>query len=240
MMRRDLLRNHTCRREGADSREDRRRLAASCSAETVCQVLHTSIRGLTEEQAECSRDEFGKNEITKGKRDPLWKRLAGAFLNPFTVVLLILAAVSLVTDVILADPGEKNPVTAVIIGALVLFSGILRFVQETRSGNAAASLGKMIRTTACVERQGRGAEEIPLEEIVVGDVVHLSAGDMIPADVRILQARDLFVSQSALTGESEPVEKTAEPPENAGNGPDNPVLAFMGSNVVSGKRKGGG
>ena len=237
MMRRDLLRNYTCRREGADSREDRRRLAASCSAETVCQVLHTSIRGLTEEQAECSRDEFGKNEITKGKRDPLWKRLAGAFLNPFTVVLLILAAVSLVTDVILADPGEKNPVTAVIIGALVLFSGILRFVQETRSGNAAASLGKMIRTTACVERQGRGAEEIPLEEIVVGDVVHLSAGDMIPADVRILQARDLFVSQSALTGESEPVEKTAEPPENAGNGPDNPVLAFMGSNVVSGSAK---
>lgn len=90
---------------------------------------------------------------------------------------------------------------------MVLISGILRFVQETRSGNVAAKLSEMIHTTVCVTREGE-KKEIPLEEIVVGDIVSLSAGDMLPADVRILRAKDLFLSQSSLTGESEPVEKS--------------------------------
>ena len=204
------------------------------NAKTVFRSLHSTERGLTPEQAERSRELFGANRITKGKEKPLWKRLAGAFFNPFSGVLLALAAVSLITDVILAAPGEGNPWTAGIIGVLVSFSGILRFAQETRSGNAAASLGKMIAATARVKRPGKEAEEIPLEEIAAGDILYLSAGDMIPADLQILKAKDFFVSQSALTGESQPVEKTGSAPEESGTGTDCPFLAFMGSSVVSG------
>ena len=237
MKRREFFRNWN-RRSGREAdrerRMERRKMAASADAETLFQVLGTSEQGLTKEQAAESREIYGTNCVAKGKKESLWKKLAGAFFNPFTAVLLALAAVSVATDVILAEPGEENPATAVIIGVLVLFSGCLRFIQESRSGAAAEALGKMIRVTASVQRKGEGVCEIPLEEIAVGDIVRLSAGDMIPADVRILQARDLFVSQSALTGESGPVEKTAVPPAGEKTGPDSPVLAFMGSNVLRG------
>ncbi|MEG1070157.1 MAG: hypothetical protein RSE27_08115, partial [Ruthenibacterium sp.] len=85
-------------------------------------------------------------------------------------------------------------------------SGTLRFVQETRSNKAAEKLSAMVKTTIAVQREPDGKIEIPLKDVVVGDIIHLAAGDMIPADVRILQAKDLFVSQSSLTGESEPLE----------------------------------
>ena len=224
------------RREQNGSRENRMRLAAFGDIQTVYDVFHTSEEGLTEEQAECSRDEFGKNQVTQGKKEPAVEENRRRVYQPFTVVLLVLAVVSAVTDIVLAAPGEENPITVIIITALVLFSGILRFVQETRSGNAAARLGEMIQTTACAERKGAGPQEIPLEEIVVGDIIHLSAGDMVPADVRIIRAKDLFVSQAALTGESEPQEKTEKNTTGteSASGPDCPVLAFMGSNVISG------
>ena len=90
---------------------------------------------------------------------------------------------------------------------MVIISGTLRFIQETRSGNAAKKLLEMISNTCTVTRIGQEKKEIPLDELVVGDIIHLSAGDMLPADVRILDAKDLFVSQSSLTGESEPIEK---------------------------------
>ena len=112
-------------------------------------------------------------------------------------------------------------------------SGTLRYGPETRSCNGAETLTGMLHTTACVERGGV-KREIPIEEIVVGDLIHLSAGDMIPADLRILTAKDLFISQSALTGESEPVEKTACSGGARDTLTDTENLAFMGSNVVSG------
>jgi Mg2+-importing ATPase len=195
-------------------------------------LLNATI--LTEEQVLRSRQEFGTNTVTHGKVISLPKRICSAFINPFTIVLLALALVSAGTDIIMAEPGEANPTTVIIITAMVLISGILRFVQETRSGNAAAKLSDMIRTTACVERQETGRQEIYMEEIVVGDIVHVSAGDMIPADVQLCTAKDLFISQSALTGESEPVEKTALPTDAEAVTTDNPNLAFMGSTVVSG------
>ena len=106
-------------------------------------------------------------------------------------------------------PEDFDCLTVVIILTMVIISGTLRFVQESRSGNAAEKLLAMITTTCTVTRKGQEKVEIPMDELVVGDIVHLSAGDMIPADVRILEAKDLFVSQASLTGESEPVEKTA-------------------------------
>ena len=117
---------------------------------------------------------------------------------------------------------------------MVIISGTLRFVQESRSGNAAEKLLAMITTTCTVTRREQEKIEIPMDDLVVGDIVHLAAGDMIPADVRILEAKDLFISQSGLTGESEPVEKTPSRSVQKESITDYTNIAFMGSNVISG------
>ena len=213
----------------------RRRLqeAAGMEADVLLESLGTTAGGLEEDAVRLSREEHGANVLPHRRKEPLARRLFGSFINPFTVVLLALAVISVFTEIIFAAPGDESYATVLIITAMVLISGALRFVQETRSGNVAARLGSMLHTTACVERACR-REEVPLEDIVVGDVVHLCAGDMIPADVRILAAKDLFVSQSALTGESEPVEKSGGPAAAGGALTDAPNLAFLGSNVISG------
>ncbi|WP_313185495.1 magnesium-translocating P-type ATPase [Lacrimispora sp.] len=213
--------------------------AASAKTDVLFNNLNTTPEGLSEDLVDASREQYGDNKVTHGKKVSLPKRIAEAFINPFTAILIGLTAVSAFTDIILADPGEGDPLTVVIIMTMVLISGILRFVQETRSGNAADKLLKMIKTTTNVRRMETGNAEIPLEEVVVGDIVHLAAGDMIPADMRIIQAKDLFVSQSALTGESVAVEKipgavSVEHDTLA----EYPNLAFMGSNVISGSAAG--
>lgn len=195
----------------------------------------TTLDGYSESTAEKFRDKFGNNEISSQKPEPILKKLIGAFINPFTIVLFVLAAISLFTDVIIASPGEKNPSTVIIICTMVLISGFLRFVQETRSNNSAKKLKAMVQSTAAVSRGEEGKKEIPLAEIVPGDIIYLAAGDMIPADVRVLSCKDLFVSQSSLTGESEPIEKFAKKAETDSYNPlELSNLAFMGSNVVSG------
>lgn len=214
---------------------ERLSFAQSHTPEETYKLLKTSIDGLDKTQVEENRDEFGDNSITHGKKEPLIKRIFDAFVNPFTAILFALAIVSTFTEIIWAAPGEKSPMTVIIITVMVLISGILRFVQETRSGNAAEKLLKMIKTTTCVERKEEGKHEIELEDVVVGDIVYLLAGDIIPADIKIVYAKDLFVSQSALTGESEPVEKYANLNKQKNkNLTESPNLAFMGSNVVSG------
>lgn len=227
--------NETTRK---DQLNDRLLFAAANEITPLYQYLETNESGLSEEAVENARDNFGSNIVTHGTKDSILKQIFTSFINPFTAILVVLAVVSAFTDIILAEPGEKDPTTVIIITAMVLISGILRFVQEIRSGNAAAKLTEMIRTTTCVERKETGKQEIPLDEVVVGDIVYLSAGDMVPADVRIIFAKDLFVSQSALTGESEPVEKQVDAAVNQGELMDNPKLAFMGSNVISGSGKG--
>jgi Mg2+-importing ATPase len=202
----------------------------------VLKSMNSSFQGLNENQIEVMREQYGRNEITYEKKDSLIKRLIEAFINPFTIVLFILAAVSTFTDIIIAKPGEKDFTTVVIILTMVTISGLLRFIQETRSNNSAEKLSAMVKTTTCVERYGRGKIEISLEDVVCGDIIYLAAGDMIPADVRILQAKDLFISESALTGESEAIEKLVEAKKNISyKSPlECPNLAFMGSNVISG------
>ena len=211
-------------------------VASSKSATAVLDDLNTSYSGLQEVAVEQMRLRYGSNKITRGKKDSLLKRLWDAFVNPFTAILFVLAVVSFVTDVAMAAPSEKDAMTVTIILAMVLISGLLRYVQETRSGNAAERLSEMVETTTAVEREPGGRGELPLDEVVVGDIIYLAAGDMVPADVRILKAKDLFVSQAALTGESEPVEKrpavVREEQYDAITEYHN--LAFMGSNVISG------
>lgn len=218
---------------------DRLALAAMLGVESLLKKLKTARNGLHDRQVKTSRDLFGSNVITRGKKKSLFRRLIGAFINPFTAILLGLAAVSACTDIIWAAPGESNPKTVIIIMTMVMISGVLRFVQEARSGAAAENLLKMIKTTTCVQRRRAGKTEIPLEDVVVGDIVYLAAGDMVPADIRLIQAKDLFVSQSALTGESVAVEKTAHAIESGlSSMAECPNLAFMGSNVVSGSAMG--
>jgi len=212
--------------------------ASSNMMPIVYELLDSSESGKTEEQIKTARHLYGENIVTYEKGDSVFKRLVDAFINPFTLILIALAVVSAFTDIILASAGERDFTTVMIIVAMVLISGILRFVQETRSGNAAEKLLEMIETTANIERIGEGAKEIPLDEIVVGDIVYLSAGDMIPADIRVIQAKDLFISQAALTGESEAVEKTSAILEDDSTALEKNNLAFMGTNVLSGYAKG--
>lgn len=210
--------------------------AAISPTSEIMRKYETPSSGLTEEQAEASREKYGENILTYGKKNSVLKRLLSAFVNPFTVILLALAVISVFTDVILAAPEDKNYATVIIITVMVAISGILRFVQETRSGNAAEKLSEMIRTTVLVEREG-SLKEIPIEDLVVGDIVKLSAGDMIPADIRIFNAKDLFVSQAALTGESEPVEKSEIADKKEGSLTETKNLAFMGGSVISGSAR---
>ncbi len=207
---------------------------ATLDVQGVCEELHTRRTGLTPDEVEASRAEHGANLMAQTQRVPAWRRLLAACGDPFVLILLALGAVSLATDVVFAAPGTKDPATPLLIAAMALVSVILRFVQEARGADAAAALSESIETTCCVERQGAGRAEIPLDEVVVGDVVHLAAGDIVPADLRIIAARDLFVGQSALTGESDAIEKLPAttdglvPPLEAAN------LAFLGTTVISG------
>ncbi len=213
-----------------------KRLIAASTLETakVYEMLGSREEGLTDKEVEISREQYGENKLTYHKKDSVFKRIIDAFVNPFTLILIFLAVVSIFTDVILIDQGEKDYTTVVIIVTMVMISGILKFIQETRSGNAAEKLLEMVETTTGVERKDLGTLEIDLDEVVVGDIVHLSAGDMIPADVRILKAKDMFISQSSLTGESEPVEKYSDLLSEDREILDRENLAFMGTNVVSG------
>ena len=197
---------------------------------------HTSLKGLDQEQVEENRDLYGENTITKGQEDSIIKKIYESIINPFTIILLVIAFISLVTNVWLAKPGQEDPTTSIIIVVLVLISGGIRFVQELRSDKATTNLSKMIVNTATVIRDGL-EQELPIDELVVGDLVKLSAGDMIPADVILFESRDFFVQQSGLTGESDAVEKLAlnkATGQNVDSLLEAESLAFMGTNVISG------
>lgn len=224
-----------------DEQNRRIQFAATHPTQETLGYLNTTLCGLEPGKVEENRSEYGSNKVTREKKKILPQRLAGAFINPFTAILFCLALVSSFTDMIFPHfslfgcvPKDFDCLTVVIILTMVFLSGTLRFVQESRSGNAAEKLLAMITTTCTVTRKGQEMAEIPLDEVVVGDIVHLSAGDMLPADVRILDAKDLFVSQASLTGESEPIEKIPMVNETRDAITDYTNIAFMGSNVLSG------
>lgn len=224
-----------------DEQNRRIQFAATHPIQETLGYLNTTLCGLEPGKVEENRSEYGSNKVTREKKKTLPQRLAGAFINPFTAILFCLALVSSFTDMIFPHfslfgcvPKDFDCLTVVIILTMVFLSGTLRFVQESRSGNAAEKLLAMITTTCTVTRKGQEMAEIPLDEVVVGDIVHLSAGDMLPADVRILDAKDLFVSQASLTGESEPIEKIPMVNETRDAITDYTNIAFMGSNVISG------
>lgn len=214
---------------------------AQCTPGEALVRLDTIHTGMSEEQVEERRERYGLNEITHEKPPSWYAQLFHAFLTPFNGVLLTVSIVSLFTDVLLAAPEDRSFRTIIVLMTMILLSTLLRFWQEYRSNKAAEELKAMVRSTTAVLRAGmERAQEIPLAELVPGDIVQLAAGDMIPADLRVLSAKDLFVSQAMLTGESIPVEKHGvllagkqADSKSAGLLEQN-TICFMGSNVVSG------
>lgn len=214
------------------------RFASRQSLEQVYSALYAHRRGLSEHDVEKRRRRFGENIVVHEERTNPMKLFVSAFINPFIGVLTALILISFVLDVVLAEPGEQDWTTIIIISSMVVFSAILRFVQELKAGRSSDALLKMVKNTCYVERANNESGEIPVEELVPGDIVLLSAGDMIPADLRIVESKDFFVSQSSLTGESDSIEKTPLCNADEGSVVDLDNLAFMGSNVVSGTAKG--
>lgn len=211
---------------------------ASLNIQTLLEQLETTTQGYTHEEAEKIREVYGNNEIIYGKDKPLWKLFLESFSSPFTLVLIVLAIISFATEYILVAPGEKDATSAVIIILLVIISGAMSFVQSVRSNNAANALNQLVEVTSAVKRDG-AFQEIATEHIVLGDIVHLSAGDMIPSDIRLITTKDLFISQTSLTGESYPVEKIASATINKVDSDTSyDTLVYMGSEVVSGSAEG--
>ena len=212
----------------------------SCSPEDALALLQSSKEGLTEEQAETRREQYGLNEVSHEKPPTWYAQLFHAFITPFNGVLFAVSVVSLFSDVIFAAPEDRSFRTIIVLLTMVLLSTLLRFWQEFRSNKAAEELKALVTSTTAVLRAGmERSQELPIASLVPGDIVHLSAGDMIPADVRVLSAKDLFVSQAMLTGESIPLEKHAMPPKGSAGEQAKSVLeretaCFMGTNVVSG------
>lgn len=164
--------------------------------ELLC-ALHTASAGLTQCEAELRARAVGPNEVAQERQLGWFIRLLIILRNPLVILLAVLSSISFAT---------RDPRAGSVIACMIVLSVMLRFLQETRAGAAAAKLKAMIHVTATVIRDGK-PREIPLRDLVPGDIINLSAGDMIPGDVRILSAKDLFVSQGTLTGESLPVEK---------------------------------
>src|SRR5581483_10411145 len=204
------------------------RAAACCSPEELYANQDTAPNGLTTDTAEERLQPHGPNQVAH-ERAPRWYvQLWHGFANAFSALLAVLATVSWVPE---------DHESALIIGAMVLLSGLLRFFQERRASLAAEKLQEMVRVTCTVVRRdgtGPSEREIPIRELVPGDIVKLSAGDMVPADVRLLSAKDLFVAQSALTGEALPVEKSCGTADPSKSPLEMPNMAFLGTNVTSG------
>jgi Mg2+-importing ATPase len=199
--------------------------AAAKDGDTLLQSLHTTPVGLAQEEAETRARTAGPNEVAQEHRRGWLMRLLIILRNPLVILLAALSAISFAT-------GDVRAGT--VMACMVVLSATLRFVQEARADTAAAKLKAMIHVTANVFRDGKPLE-MPLRDLVPGDVINLHAGDMIPGDVRVLTAKDLFVSQGTLTGESYPVEKFHDSDPKASNSPiDLKNICFMGTSVESG------
>ena len=208
------------------------------SKEEFIQKYRITEKGITNEEAEAKFLRLGPNEIRQAKPKKWYNYFWESLVTPFNCILIGIALILIYTDVILAEaPSYAN---IIVIAILVIASTLLDFFEEYRSNKAAEKLKKMVATKTTVIRNGQKLD-IPIKDVVIGDTVVLSAGSMIPADLRVIEAKDLYVGQSSLTGESDSIKKTVEledKEDEIDNISDFDNICFMGTNVVSGSAKG--
>lgn len=212
-------------------------------AHTDINALYRNLQipkdGYSEEQVERCREHYGSNTLTDRATDTVFFRLRRAFINPFSIILFVLAGISFLTDVLLASNFGRNITTVLIIVCMLLISGIVRFSQEMRAKHIADYLSKIVHSTVSVYRDGKWTG-ISSGELVVGDKVQLFAGDRVPADIRLTAANDFFVSQSVITGESAILEKDSQTlsEKEAQTYAEYKNIVFMGSSVIGGTGEG--
>lgn len=216
-------------------------LASEQPITSVFNFFQTAPQGLDSEETTKRQSIYGKNEIEHEKKIRPLTMFIMAFINPFIGVLTVLIIISYFLDVYLASPEEKDFTSIAIIATMVILSTILRFWQEYKASVSSESLQKMVTNTCTVIRDNGTEQETGISSLVPGDIVKLAAGDMIPADIRIVETKDLFVSQGTLTGESESIEK--KPVADCKCDTIRTIveldnICFMGSNVVSGSATG--
>lgn len=212
---------------------------AFCSVDELYTKIPTSHNGLSIDQVDLMKDKYGKNKIIHTKYDTNWHRFRRAFINPFSVILLVLAIVSLITDVLLVSNFTRNITTFFIICFMIIISGVIRLIQELSAKNSLEQIQTFVNTKITVKRQSV-LINISMEELTVGDIVYLSPGNRVPADMRIINSKNLYVSQAAITGESNIVPKnniTYDKLPNK-NITQYENLVFMGTTVISGNGEG--
>lgn len=202
-------------------------------------MMNSSAEGLHANEVEDRLQRYGANEVHHEKAPSWLRQLLMSFVDPFIGILLVIAIVSFIIDVLYAIPEERDYKTVIMVLIMVLISSMLRFIQEFRSNRAAEKLKGMVSTKANVFRGAEGRIEVDIHDLVPGDIIWLSAGDMVPADCRIFQSKDLFVSHSMLTGESLPVEKRPFVVQDVDSKPvlELENICFMGTDIVSGTAK---
>ena len=204
----------------------------------VLKQLHTTINGLNPVQAKQRLEQDGLNEVSNKEHHPKLHFLIDAFMTPFTGVLLFLAGLSFLTNYVFVPADQKDLSTVIIMIMMVLISGITSFIQNVKTSDAVDSFLHMVSVTTYVKRAGED-KELPTKDVVVGDIINLAAGDLVPADMYLLKSKDLFCSASSLNGESSPVEKMADQkPKGSDNYLDYPNILYEGTNIVSGSGMG--
>ena len=198
--------------------------------DTLLKKYNTSLEGISIVEIDDRIENYGKNIIDIKNNNTIWNKLKDAFINPFNIVLTIVAIITFITDVIIAT--QKDYATFILIVSTVLISAIISLYEQTKSDSAAKKLKNMISNKVDVIRDGNQVT-IDIENVVPGDIVKLSSGDMIPGDVRFIETKDLFIDQASLTGESNPVEKFSEI-KKFETITDISNIGFMGTNIVSG------
>lgn len=195
-------------------------------------------KGLSSEQAQNSINKYGHNEISQTKPKKWYNYLFASLFSPFNSILLGITLVLIYTDIVI--PEKPSYANIIVILVLVIASTLLEFFEEFRSNKAAEKLKELVATTSHVIRDGKEVK-IPIKDVTIGDIVSLSSGSMIPADLRIIESKDLYVGQSSLTGESEAVKKLSNSEliiDDLKSVTDLDTICFMGTNVISGSATG--
>lgn len=231
----DMLQNNLAMNSKAADKNLVKQVAQQSPAETLKQ-FKTSEHGLSAKEAARRLEQNGPNQVATKKHNTKIHFLVESFFTPFTMVLLILATISLFTDYVFVPAGQKDLSTVIIMITMILISGLTSFIQNVRTNDAVEDLLNMVSVTTNIRRDQKD-QELPTKQVVIGDIINIHAGDMVPADIRLLKTKDLFCSSSSLNGESTPVEKiAAKKPDkdHLDDYLDYPDVLYEGTTIVSG------